>query len=190
MLGYLQASCKWRATERSSSIPKFYGESATSGWAMQWFDLEAEPWLLEGDVPSASVCTEHEQSQVSPLLVVSITGVIYTQPSFLQNCLHLVSFGLNGKAGWRLHAPGLNANAVPGAGRRAGYSFPPKMCLWECKELWKLIHKHKVVFPGLLPCPYCPLFLPTLLYNSGIWNQEMRPYWKVYLTGLLWLHYT
>lgn len=30
-------------------IPKFYGEGATSGPAMQWFDLEAKPWLLESE---------------------------------------------------------------------------------------------------------------------------------------------
>lgn len=36
----------------------------TSGPAVQWFDLETEPCLPESDVPSASVCKEHELSQV------------------------------------------------------------------------------------------------------------------------------
>lgn len=32
--------------------------------------------------------------------------------------------------------------------------------------------------PSVLAWPYCPLLLPTLLYNTLIWNQELRPYWE------------
>lgn len=135
-----------------------------------------EPCLLESDVSSASVCKEHELSQVSHSLGCPELVLLTDDHLFWQNYSRLISFGLSDEAGWRQNTPGLNANAVPGAGRRAVYSSS-KMCLgvqWSVKTQMQ----NQSYLLEVLPCPHCLVLLLTLFYNPIIWSQELRPYWE------------
>lgn len=154
---------------------------------MQWFDLEMEPCLLESDVSSASVCKEHELSQVPHSLGCPELVLLTDDHLFWQNYSRLISFGLSDEAGWRQNTPGLNANAVPGAGRRAVYSSS-KMCLGV---QWSVLRcKIRVIFSRYfldLIVSFCfSLSFTTLLFEVRNWG----PTGRVHLTGLLQPHYT
>lgn len=139
-------------------------------------------WALPAWVCCAfSICVQRAWAVSGASLPgVSRASSINRWSSFWQDYSRLISFGLSDGAGWRQNTPGLNANAVPGAGRRAVY-YSSRMCLgvqWSVKTQMQ----NQSYLPLVLSWPHCPLLLPTLLSSpiiwSVIWRQELRPCWE------------
>lgn len=146
-------------------------------------------WALPAWVWCAfSICVQRAWAVSGASLPgVSRAGSINRWSSFWQNYSCLISFGLSDGAGWRQNTSGLNANAVPGAGRRAVY-YSSRMCLgvqWSVKTQMQNQSYLPLVLSDLIVSFCFPLSFTALLFDLLFEGRKWGPAGRGHLTCLV-----